>query len=147
MPGRFAIFAAAFVGIGSLSGMALGSFATTARQAPVDATDIHDLSDQIGDTASDYDSSYQSAASTTDMAPDHVPVCRKGCGPTLSERSAGAYFDHSVRQLDNIYGANDGSVPRDYLTPEAEATEHTAPYPATSMPETALLPEQTASLE
>ncbi|MGK2909298.1 MAG: hypothetical protein ACSLE1_05815 [Sphingobium sp.] len=120
MPGRFAIFAASLVGIGSISGVALGNFATTTKQASVDATDIHDLSSQIGNTTSNYGPSYQVEASTTDMAPDHIPVCRKGCGPTLGQRRTGAYFEHSVQQLDNIYGTHDDLDTEDYGTPEPD---------------------------
>lgn len=107
MPARFAIFAATVVGIGSLSGVSLGSFATTTRPAAVDATDIHELSGQIGDTSSQYGPAYPTETVSTDMAPDHIPVCRKGCGPTLADRQNGSYFDSGSPQLDRIYGANE----------------------------------------
>jgi hypothetical protein len=99
MSGNITIFATAVVAVASLSGVALGNYATTTKQPVVDATEIRD---HLGNPDASYDTEY--ASQTIDMVPARAPVCRKGCGPTLSERQAAAYFDDGYTQLDNIYG-------------------------------------------
>ncbi|MDX3908835.1 MAG: hypothetical protein QHC67_03355 [Sphingobium sp.] len=131
MPGNITIFATAVVAVASVSGVALGNYATTTKQPVIDATDIRD---HLGNPSASYDTEY--ASQTTDMAPAHVPVCRKGCGPTLSERQAAAYFDDGYTQLDKIYedGDKDHWADTDpYTNPGTTADPVAVPAPPTRL--------------
>lgn len=100
MNGKLAIFAASFIAVGSISGIALGRYATT----PHSSGAIKEA--DVSDTADSFDSAQKSPIGTTAemLAPDHIPVCRKGCGPTLDERKNASYYgDEYSRQLDAIY--------------------------------------------
>lgn len=125
MAGKIAIFVASVLGASTLSGIALGNYATTARQAPVDATDVA----EAGTAPDATDMSYTASVSdqTTDMAPDHVPVCYKGCGRTLSERQSAMYFDDGSAQLDRIYGRNNAYD--DVQAPETPVDYEPQPAP------------------
>ncbi|AUW58371.1 hypothetical protein C1T17_09905 [Sphingobium sp. SCG-1] len=127
MAGKIAIFVASVVGASTLSGIALGNYATTARQPAIDATEVVEASTP----PSSVDMSYAASVSdqTTDLTPDHVPVCYKGCGRTLSDRQSAMYFDDSSSQLDRIYGSDSSydyaAAPKTSVSYEA----HVAPVP------------------
>lgn len=129
MAGKIMIFVASVVGIGTASGVALGQYATAARPSAVDATGVQD--DERPSSYSEAAYEPVSADSGLDMAPDHVPVCRKGCGPRLGERQASAYYDGGSTQLDRIYGGDSESY-RDDPLPIAPARQDAdvAPPPA-----------------
>lgn len=130
MNSKLAIFAVSFIAVGSISGIALGRYATTATTSGV----IREAN--VSDASDSFDATLTSPIGTTTemLTPDHIPVCRKGCGPTLSERKEANYYgDEYSRKLDAIYRDDQDYSSDDSLIAETASIASRSAYPESRM--------------